>query len=69
MIGTCRRSLQKHHTVHINMLEQMRTSSLSWVMALRTLAMERELMYTLSPHLYAHLLSMHLTGSNRDKYS
>ena len=28
-------------------------SSLSWVMALRTPAMERELMYTLSPHLHA----------------
>jgi hypothetical protein len=40
----------------------MHTSSLSWDMALRTVAMERELMYTLSPHLYACLLSMRLTG-------
>ena len=40
----------------------MHTSSLRWVIALRTLAMERELMYTLSPHLYARLLSMRLTG-------
>ena len=34
----------------------LRTSSLSSVMVLRTVAMDRELMYTLSPHLYAPLL-------------
>ncbi len=34
----------------------MHTSSLSSVMVLRTVAMDRELMYTLSPHLNAPLL-------------